>query len=148
MFCMQRSCFVRNSGAYRSTNVGISSKNWDENSQHRKSKVSWATQIVPGLVDPKVSLCLWCRVADGYQVNIPELLWDLDEGRFSKLQARFWLYASNLPQGRECKSGAILAIWGAGEPRKSLRVNFIVLVPQTDTGGRVEYTKVYGRTLV
>ena len=42
------------SGAHRSANVGISSKNPDENSGHRKSKVSWAMMINPGLGGPKV----------------------------------------------------------------------------------------------
>ena len=40
-------------GAYRSENVGMSSKNEGENPSHRKPKVSWATQIDPGLVGPK-----------------------------------------------------------------------------------------------
>ena len=37
----------------RRENVGISSTNEGENPSHRKGKVSWATQIVPGLVGPK-----------------------------------------------------------------------------------------------
>jgi hypothetical protein len=45
---------VRRGGVYRRENVGISNKNVGENPTHRKPKVSWATQIVPGLVDPKV----------------------------------------------------------------------------------------------
>ena len=36
----------------------------------RKSKVSWARLILPGLVGPKVRLK---SVADGQQVNIPVL---------------------------------------------------------------------------
>jgi len=43
-------------GRMGSENIGISSKNSGENPEHRKPKVSWATQIDPGLVDPKVSL--------------------------------------------------------------------------------------------
>jgi hypothetical protein len=43
---------VRGDGGKRRENVGTSSKNGDENSPHRKPKVSWATQIDPGLVDP------------------------------------------------------------------------------------------------
>ena len=46
---------MRAGGALRSENVGISSKNSVENTEHRKPKVSWATQIDPGLVGPKVS---------------------------------------------------------------------------------------------
>ena len=53
---MRRSRVVRLGGAYRSENVGMSSKNEGENPSHRKPKVSWATQIDPGLVDPKASL--------------------------------------------------------------------------------------------
>ena len=51
---MHRSGTVRNRGAYRSENVGISSKNRGENPRHRKPKVSWAMRIIPGLGSPKV----------------------------------------------------------------------------------------------
>ena len=44
---------VRDPGVFRSENVGMSSKKTGENPVHRKPKVSWATTIVPGLVDPK-----------------------------------------------------------------------------------------------
>ena len=44
---------VRNAGVFRSENVGISSNKTGENPVRRKSKVSWATTINPGLVDPK-----------------------------------------------------------------------------------------------
>ena len=40
----------------------------DEKSARRKSKVSWATLIVPGLVGPKPRLK---SVGDGQQVDIP-----------------------------------------------------------------------------
>ena len=40
-------------GAQRSENAGMSSKNQGENPWRRKSKVSWATRIAPGLVEPK-----------------------------------------------------------------------------------------------
>ena len=43
----------RRGGQLGSKNVGISSKNRGESPRHRKSKGSWATRIVPGLVDPK-----------------------------------------------------------------------------------------------
>ena len=43
----------RSGGQLGSKNVGISSKNLDESSRHRKSEVSWATRIDPGLVGPK-----------------------------------------------------------------------------------------------
>ena len=38
----------------RSENAGMSSKKASENLARRKSKVSWATRIDPGLVEPKV----------------------------------------------------------------------------------------------
>ena len=57
-------------GAQKSENVGMSNHNPDETSGHRKSKVSWATLIAPGLVGPKARLK---SVVDGQQVNIPSL---------------------------------------------------------------------------
>ena len=59
---------MRQSGDIGSENVGMSNTNLDENSRHRKSKVSWATQIDPGLVGPKARLK---SVVDGQLVNIP-----------------------------------------------------------------------------
>ena len=53
----------------RSENVGMSSTKAGENPAHRKSKVSWAMRIIPGLVGPKARLK---SVVDGHQVNIPE----------------------------------------------------------------------------
>ena len=44
---------VRWNGAPGRENVGMSSKKAGENPAHRKPKVSWATQIDPGLVGPK-----------------------------------------------------------------------------------------------
>ena len=46
---------VRTGGEQGREDVGISSSKASENLAHRKPKVSWATQIVPGLVGPKVS---------------------------------------------------------------------------------------------
>jgi len=53
----ERSCFVevgpaRAGGEARSENVGISNYSAGENPAHRKSKVSWAMIVSPGLVDP------------------------------------------------------------------------------------------------
>ena len=48
----------------------MSNKNLGKNPRHRKPKVSWATQIDPGLVGPKVRPK---GVADGQLVNIPAL---------------------------------------------------------------------------
>jgi hypothetical protein len=55
-------------GVYGSENVGMSNHNSDENSEHRKSKVSWAMTIIPGLVGPKARPK---GVVDGHKVNIP-----------------------------------------------------------------------------
>ena len=48
-----RSRIVRFGGALSSENAGMSNYKAGENPAHRKSKVSWATVIVPGLVGPK-----------------------------------------------------------------------------------------------
>ncbi len=52
-FLSHRSCHVSDGGGLGSENVGISSTKAGDNPAHRKSKGSWATQIVPGLVGPK-----------------------------------------------------------------------------------------------
>jgi hypothetical protein len=57
-------------GEYGSENVGMSNRNEGESPSHRKSEVSWAMVIIPGLVGPKARLR---GVVDGHQVNIPEL---------------------------------------------------------------------------
>ena len=44
---------VSRGGVYGSKNAGMSSKKASVNLARRKSKVSWATRIDPGLVDPK-----------------------------------------------------------------------------------------------
>ena len=43
---------ARSCGVYRSKNVGISSMKFCENQNHRKSEVSWAMTINPGLGGP------------------------------------------------------------------------------------------------
>ena len=62
---------------YGSENVGISNRNAGEIPAHRKSKVSWAMSINPGLGGPKARPK---GVVDGQLVNIPALLdvmvWD------------------------------------------------------------------------
>ena len=57
-------------GAHGSENVGMSNRNEGESPSHRKSEVSWAMVIIPGLVGPKARLK---SVVDGQQVNIPAL---------------------------------------------------------------------------
>ena len=66
---MRRSQIVKSGGAVSSENAGISNLKTGENPVGRKSKVSRATVIVPGLVGPKPRRI---SVGDGYQVNIPE----------------------------------------------------------------------------
>ena len=44
---------VRGGGVYGSENVGMSSRKFGENPNHRKPKVSWAMIVIPGLDDPK-----------------------------------------------------------------------------------------------
>ena len=63
----RRSRFVRNGGALSSENAGISNLKTGENPVGRKSKVSWATVIAPGLVGPKPRRI---SVGDGQHVNI------------------------------------------------------------------------------
>jgi hypothetical protein len=66
---VHRSRTVRFGGAHTSENVGMSNHKTGENPVRRKSKVSWATIIAPGLVGPKSRPF---SVDDGHQVNIPE----------------------------------------------------------------------------
>ncbi len=47
---MQRSWMAIESGAYRRENLGMSSDKGSENLPRRKSKVSWARLVLPGLV--------------------------------------------------------------------------------------------------
>ena len=50
---LHRSRIARFGGAVSSENAGMSNHKAGENPARRKSKVSWATIIVPGLVGPK-----------------------------------------------------------------------------------------------
>ena len=75
-------------GVYRSENVGMSNRNVSESLTHRKSKVSWAMVIIPGLVGPKARLK---SVVDGHQVNIPELHIYSKERRILVLFAPYWI---------------------------------------------------------
>ena len=68
---MRRSQIVKSGGALSSENAGISNLKTGENPVGRKSKVSRATVIVPGLVGPKPRRI---SVGDGQQVNIPALV--------------------------------------------------------------------------
>lgn len=66
---LRRSQIGKSGGAVSSENAGISNHKTGENPVGRKSKVSRATVIVPGLVGPKPRRI---SVGDGHQVNIPE----------------------------------------------------------------------------
>ena len=85
---MRRSRRVTDCGAYGSENVGMSNRNEGESPSHRKSEVSWAMVIIPGLVGPKARLK---SVVDGHQVNIPELFVYSKERRISVLLAPYWI---------------------------------------------------------
>jgi hypothetical protein len=51
-----------------SENAGMSNHKAGENPAHRKSEVSWAMIVIPGLVGPKPRRY---SVGDGQRVNIP-----------------------------------------------------------------------------
>ena len=61
---------VSHGGMQGSENAGTSNRNAGEIPAHRKSKVSWAMSINPGLAGPKARPK---GVVDGQQVNIPAL---------------------------------------------------------------------------
>ena len=69
-----------------------------ENPAHRKSKVSWATVIVPGLVGPKPRQY---SVGDGQRVNIPVLVYICAEVHGILAGADSWLYPSKPFNGGE-----------------------------------------------
>ncbi len=85
---MRRSQIVKSGGAVSSENAGISNLKTGENPVGRKSKVSRATVIVPGLVGPKPRRI---SVGDGYQVNIPEQVVIVDSSRRTS-QSGFLVY--------------------------------------------------------
>ena len=59
---------MSDTGAYRSENVGTSTRNACEIPAHRNTKVSLAMMISQGLVGPKA---MAKAEVDGYMVNIP-----------------------------------------------------------------------------
>ena len=65
---MRRSSVVRQCGAERRENVGMSNRKAGESPAHRKSEVSLAMTIIQGLGGPKV---IPKGAADGQLVNIP-----------------------------------------------------------------------------
>jgi hypothetical protein len=67
-----------------------------ENPSHRKSKVSWAMIIIPGLVGPKPRRN---SVGDGQRVNIPVPAMYCSWMRGMVAEAGSWLYPSNWSNG-------------------------------------------------
>ena len=59
---------VTHAGALRSENVGTSNRNAGEIPARRKNKVSFAMEIIEGLVGPKP---MANAAGDGHRVNIP-----------------------------------------------------------------------------
>ena len=59
---------VTHAGALRSENVGTSNRNAGGIPARRKNKVSFAMEIIEGLVGPKP---MANAAGDGYMVNIP-----------------------------------------------------------------------------
>ena len=59
---------VTHGGAYGSKNVGTSNRNASETLARRKNKVSFAMEIIEGLVGPKP---MANAAGDGHRVNIP-----------------------------------------------------------------------------
>ena len=59
---------MTHAGAMRSENVGTSNRNAGEIPARRKNKVSFAMEIIEGLVGPK---SMAKAADDGHRVNIP-----------------------------------------------------------------------------
>ena len=87
----RRRCAVRHAGALSSENAGMSNHKESENLSHRKSKVSWAMMINPGLVGPKPRRS---SVGDGQRVNIPVPVYVCFWVRIEYVGAGSWLYPS------------------------------------------------------
>ena len=87
-----RSRTARFGGALSSENAGMSNHKAGENPAHRKSKVSWAMIITPGLVGPKPRRI---SVGDGQRVNIPVPACTCFWMRGEIAEASSWLYPSN-----------------------------------------------------
>ena len=95
-----RSGIVRFRGALSSENAGMSNHKAGENPAHRKSKVSWAMIIIPGLVGPKPRRI---SVGDGQRVNIPVPAMHCSWMRGMIAVADSWLYPSKWSNGPRMK---------------------------------------------
>ncbi len=127
-----------------------------ENHIHRKPKGSDARPIRVGLVGPKPRPE---GVGDGHPVNIPEPrvgsegvtqrgkpTWRMEgPGQACRPEKGVGKAA---PGGRDVKGSRKAEVAGPGCQEKPLSEEPSVPVPQTDTGGWVENTKVNGKTFV
>ena len=121
----------------------MSNHNVREIRTHRKSKVSWAMAIIPGLVGPKARPK---GVVDGQQVNIPALQYYSMEGRILVRIASYWIDVDALRvfhrQIREALTqgvaGTLVKAKGtirSRVPGKTPTANNNATVLKTDTGG-------------
>ena len=113
----RRSGAVRPRGALPSENAGMSNLKAGENPAHRKSKVSWAMIINPGLVGPKPRRS---SVGDGQRVNIPVPACTCSQMRGMIAGAGSWLYPSNRSNGPGMKGFPRGADSGESTDQKSL----------------------------
>ena len=126
----------RSGGALSSENAGISNLKTCENHVGRKSKVSRATVIVPGLVGPKPRRI---SVGDGQQVNIPVLVVFVNSSRRTS-RSGFMVYIRPSLKGiwDEWKLSFGMTISGQALARKAGWLMVLQTEPQTNTGARVE----------
>jgi len=130
----RRRCAARHAGALSSENAGMSNHKESENLSHRKSKVSWAMTIIPGLVGPKPRRS---SVGDGQRVNIPVPVYVCFWVRIEYVGAGSWLYPSKSLLWRRMK-GLQRPIPTDTVTRKAQNAWHTPTVPQTDTGTQVE----------
>jgi hypothetical protein len=113
-----RSLTGRFGGALSSENAGMSNLKEGENPSHRKSKVSWAMIIIPGLVGPKPRRF---SGGDGQRVNIPVPACTCLQMRGMIAGADSWLYPSNQSNGLGMKGFPRGADSGQSTDQKSLQ---------------------------
>ncbi len=136
---MQRSFVVRQGGAIRSENVGMSNRKGGESPPRRKSKVSLAMTINQGLGGPNPSTERWTR--DGQTVNIPSLQFFFAKVTKSSNLGRLLDFCSWHKEQSKCCENFFLRKGKSKRalfPEKLSRVKGIESVPKTDTGGLVQ----------
>ena len=127
---------VKYGGAVSSENAGISNLKTGGNPVGRKSKVSRATVIVPGLVGPKPRRI---SVGDGQQVNIPVLVSVVyNSRRLTSSGFMVCIRPSFKGTWNEWKLPFGVMIRGKALARKVDKLRHLPTVPQTNTGARVE----------